>query len=183
MGREFIFLTNNCQWDKVQDNRFWGTNPLDGVDGWSCSRELDWDRGMLKVWRAETGAWLTRGGTQTSDVNTRVRSCYESSIYVGWAFLWLKCAIDMQQVHFANEGNAPKLAFFPVIKYWSQNNEPFVREQSCPWQMSLPYCSNNKSFVHMITFQYQSNFQHGHSNAIIFPLTSPMMALCHHIAL
>ena len=43
----------------------------------------------------------------------------------------------MQQVHFANEGNAPKLAIFPVIKYWSQNNEPFVREQSCPFDKCL----------------------------------------------
>ncbi len=43
----------------------------------------------------------------------------------------------MQQVHFANEGNAPKLAFFPVIKYWSQNNEPFVQEQSCPFDKCL----------------------------------------------
>ena len=39
----------------------------------------NWTGTEAKVWRAETGAWLTRGGTQTSDVNTRVRSCYESS--------------------------------------------------------------------------------------------------------
>ena len=45
----------------------------------------------------------------------------------------------MQQVHFANEGNAPKLAFFPVIKYWSQNNEPFVREQSYPFDKCLSH--------------------------------------------
>ena len=54
------------------------------------------------------------------------RKGYVWKFILSWAFLWLKRVIDMQPGHFANESNGPMLLFFPVIKYWSLNNEPPV---------------------------------------------------------
>ena len=125
---EFIFLSQSWNVSGIYvDQENW--IQMKSKSSWSCWLTVVFRRTALKVWR-ESGDWglaqAKRGETHTSDSDMDTRKGYVWKFILSWAFLWLKRVIDMQPGHFANESNGPMLLFFPVIKYWSLNNEPLV---------------------------------------------------------